>query len=214
MAKTIIALSGWKQSGKDTAADYIINKYGFIKLSIADALKHNTSVQYAIPLEYFYDNELKECKLEKMPASDVSIYKYKEILHVDERGHYYWTPRALLIHEGSCKREVDQDYWVRTLFTHMFAAEQTGHELFTIADLRFTNEIEAFKKHYPEYKLITVRINRFDSPPNEDPTERDLDNYNFDYTIDNKQTEEEFKQSINTIMGYVLNAQKNKTEVK
>ena len=35
---TIIALTGLKQSGKSTAANYLVEKYGFIKHNFKDAL--------------------------------------------------------------------------------------------------------------------------------------------------------------------------------
>lgn len=40
MAQTvIIGLSGHAGSGKDTAADYLVDRYGFVKLSLADEMK-------------------------------------------------------------------------------------------------------------------------------------------------------------------------------
>lgn len=214
MAKTIIALSGWKQSGKDSSADYIIKNYGFHKISLAGALKHNTSVEYGIPPEYFHDNELKESQIKQMPASEEAVELYKDLLYLDTDNNYYWTPRALLIHEGRSKRLVDKDYWVRALFTSIFAADQAGQELFVLSDLRFPSEVEAFKKYYPEYDFIIIRVDRFDSPPNNDDTERSLDNYNFDYVLKNKGDINELAKNLNVIMGCILNEQKCKPKAR
>jgi hypothetical protein len=202
--KLIIALSGWKKSGKDTAGDHIINTFGFHRISLADALKHNTAVQYGIPLEFFHEQELKEKPIKELPASTEACEKYYEHLSVGPLNSF-WTPRALLIHEGLMKRLVMDDYWVRALSTTITAAEVAGTSLFVLTDLRFKKEVAAMSRHYPEYKLLTVRINRFNKPPNNDPTERDLDNFKFDHVVDNKGTLEELHEEISYLVGNIIN---------
>jgi hypothetical protein len=61
---------------------------------------------------------------------------------------------------------------------------------FVISDLRYRSEVEQLRQAFGK-NLITVRINRFDSVNSTDPSERDLDNYKFDVTIDNVGTLEE-----------------------
>ena len=56
----VFALSGFKFSGKDTTADYMVEKYGAVKHSFADPLKTMVSTTYGIPRNYLDDTDKKE----------------------------------------------------------------------------------------------------------------------------------------------------------
>jgi hypothetical protein len=44
---------------------------------------------------------------------------------------------------------------------------------------------------------LLIRINRFDEPPSDDPSERDLDDYRwFDAVVENRGSLEEYKEKI------------------
>ena len=121
MELQVVAISGWKQSGKDTAADYLINEHGFRRFAFADVLKKMTAEQYDIPLNYCYDNDLKEKPLSMYPV--VHNDKFTNLIHDfmdlefrnlnvtlpdgSVESTKCWTPRALLILEGSVKRSVN-----------------------------------------------------------------------------------------------------------
>lgn len=55
----IIALTGYKKTGKDTIADYLVEKYGFIKLSFAENLKNILKTMFNWTDEHF-SQKLKE----------------------------------------------------------------------------------------------------------------------------------------------------------
>lgn len=55
----IILLSGWSQSGKDTAADFLVTRYGFQKFALADEPKLVISEKYNFPLEWTMTQEGK-----------------------------------------------------------------------------------------------------------------------------------------------------------
>jgi len=204
MVKLIIAISGWKRSGKDTMGDRLCKVAGLHKLSLAGALKYNTAIQYGLPLELFHDQDLKEEPIKQLPACTEAVEMYYENMSVGPQ-QSFWTPRALLVHEGKIKRLVMKDYWVRALCAPIAAAEQLGQTLFTLTDWRFRDEYKALKRHYPDYNIVTVRVNRFDKPPNQDDTERDLDNFEFDHVINNTGSLEDFELSIDKLVGEILN---------
>jgi hypothetical protein len=205
---TIIALSGWKRSGKDTAAEYLITTYGAKRIAFADPLKDSVAKEFNLDRASIDDPALKEAPILHLPVDPRDKFS-KNITHFmrgefrDQNGKrygegslesiMYWTRRALCILKGSTMRSVDADYWVKQA-----AALATGHQLYVISDLRYTNEANSLKKSNSE--VITVRINRFDSSPSEDPSERDLDNYNFDYVISNTGTLEELNHQLDMIL--------------
>lgn len=60
----IIAFTGPAGCGKDTAAAYLKDKYGFTTTSFAGPLKKTASALFGIPEIFFHDRELKEKPLE------------------------------------------------------------------------------------------------------------------------------------------------------
>lgn len=218
----VIAISGWKGSGKDTVAGYMINNYGAVRTAFADPLKDMTAAEYGIPREYMDDPSKKESPIisghgfnktmmvnpqdaySKMIAEfmikefkDLDGNKMKSFKYIDrfygvpETGTYkdsvtnaFWTPRALCILKGSTNRSVDTQYWVQRALLEITRKEAA---LNVITDLRYKSEVEQLKQKFGA-DLTVVRINRFETSPSSDPSERDLDNYSFDSYIDNTQT--------------------------
>lgn len=105
--------------------------------------------------------------------------------------------RALLQKIGNDTfRQYDPNYWARITAecAHVFG-EYFGYDYVIIPDNRYPNEIEIVKKYND--RVITIRVNRYNEDDtdweNPNMTEKQklnegeiaLDNYTFDYTIDN-----------------------------
>lgn len=223
----VIAISGWAKSGKDTAALHLINKFGATRVAFADILKQMTADQYKIDLESLHDQNRKESPLEQYPVNpkdgfslNLAKFLYKEFrtinghraldFHIDPSGAFmgvldyfgnteqlYWTPRALAILEGSVKRTVDSSYWVQKAIDNIY--DQSNKDLFVIADLRYRSEVSQLRAAFGK-NLITVRVNRFDSTPSNDPSENDLNDAKFDVIIENKGTLEEFLAKVEELV--------------
>lgn len=113
---TIIALTGLKQSGKSTAANYLVEKYGFIKHNFKDALINEIKT-------YFPDFIKKECELYNC---DVDYLFEKKPGHI----------RQLMQNFGTeLRRKEDIEYWVRKWVDIVGG---TGD--FVVDDCRFLNE--------------------------------------------------------------------------
>lgn len=204
----IICLSGWKASGKDTVANYLVKYHGFVRIAFADLLKDMVSEEYEVPREWFDLQEMKEMPLYKYPA--VSTDKFVEQIHsmLKEQfrpgltGGLYWTPRALAILEGSIKRSVNPNYWVER------AMSQTSPEgRYVISDVRYQNEINQIRLIAPG-EVISVRIERFETVDTNDPSERDLDKYPFDYKVNNSFLQGiTFEQVYNQVEGIIKSEQ-------
>lgn len=225
MRKTIVVVSGWAKSGKDTLADRLI-EVGASRISFADGLKDFASDKYGLPLNYFYEQSLKEMPLLEQPVEIPD--KFTEIVNnflarefrtedgqirdrivntpdgafgfdsnYENRKKLFWTPRALLILEGSIGRAVDKDVWVKTTVNKINGLQS---RVVVIPDLRYRNEINSLQDNLGENHLVTVRVNRFKDTLSSDPSERDLDNYNFDYVIQNTGTLSEYMDKIEKLI--------------
>lgn len=134
----ILALCGRSGSGKDTVADYISKRYGFIKVAFADALKIHCATQYELPLDYFYDQRLKDTMAPV--SSPIPL-----------------TPRDIMLKEAlSLRAQHGQD-----VFANIILKKMEDNKRYVISDLRFYNELACIKKAQILY--ITWYIHR-DTP--------------------------------------------------
>lgn len=207
---TILCISGWKNSGKDTVANYLRDNFGVTRLGFADPLKDMVSDLFGVKRRLMDDQAEKEQPIMYMPvqAKDgfskiVTDFMVKEFKREDTRiaeKEVYWTPRALCILVGSCMRSVNPDFWVEKA-----VAKTEPGKVYAIADCRYKNEIEAIKR--TGANVVSIRVNRFDTSPSADPSERDLDDYPFDIVLNNKTTIEEFLSSVEDMYHSSLEAE-------
>jgi len=194
----IVALSGWKRSGKDMVADYLVQNHGFQRISFADPLKESVAKKFGLSRASMDDQALKEMPLLDMPVSpqdaftrNVCEFMRGEFRDQDGKRYgdggpdsqMYWTRRALCILEGSTSRAADSDFWMKQAVAKM---DPTGK--YVIADLRYISEIGALVAAAPSPEsVVALRISRFASSTSSDPSERDLDSYPFQHVIENRE---------------------------
>lgn len=219
----VLAISGWKGSGKDTLAAYLIEKHGATRVSFADPLKDMVAEEYGIDRLSLDEPSLKESPILSLPVDPkdafskmLSEFLVKEFrtakgkqapkfAYENEsfRGDFgnfqleklYWTPRALAILKGSSNRSVRSNYWVQKAIEK--AKKVDG--LVVISDLRYKSELSQMKEAFGD-DLVTMRVERFDISPSSDPSERDLDDANFDYRINNRGTKEQAFQQLENFL--------------
>lgn len=223
----IIAISGWKRSGKDTAAEYLIDVYGYKKLAFADALRSMVSEEYGIPLEQLEQQQYKEqplLHLPVIPRDDFSLSMAKMLFtefrtegglqaiepYQDPSGAFlgvmgrhveqlYWTPRALMILKGSVNRSVTSDYWIDRTIAEVGRLLSVGHKNIVISDLRFKRELDMLREAFgPD--LTTIRVERFDTNNSDSATEKDLDKTPHDVVLLNKSTVKEFYSKLEELI--------------
>jgi len=181
---TVIMLSGWMQSGKDTVGDYLCASFGFRRFAFADVLKDEVATTYNIPRSHLDDQELK------------SRIHFSSGLKV----------REILIRHGQERRQQDADYWINKVIDNI--EEATNQEEFprnkiVITDWRFPNEYATMKKYLDKNHddvLFGWRINRWKEAPLVDPTEISLDAFPFDRVFANFGTIEELQAQIRETM--------------
>ncbi len=128
----IIGFVGFIGSGKDTAADYLVNFHGFRRDSFANTLKDAVSAVFG------WDRTLLEGRT-------------KEAREWREQRDEWWsnrlgkdiTPRHILQYWGTevCRQGFHDDIWIASLENKM---RKTGDNI-VISDVRFPNEIKAIK---------------------------------------------------------------------
>lgn len=208
----ILALSAWKGSGKDTIAKFLVENHNFIRIAFADVLKDMVSEQYGIDRDSLDDPLKKESPILTMPVESKDnfsemIQKFMIREFRDKNGdiakglelmpELYWTPRALAILEGSVKRSAQSSYWVQRALSR---AKYGGR--YVITDMRYRSELQQIKQHAQktDQKVLSIRVERYDSSPSTDPSERDLDNTEFDRYITNRSNLSDLQLLLNDLV--------------
>jgi hypothetical protein len=210
----IIAISGFKQSGKDTSAQYLIDNYGFVRTSFADPLKDMVSKEYGVPREYMDDPKHKEAPLLDFPVNpqDDFCKMLNNFMLLEFRSKYgniydpkcpdiklFHTPRSLCILKGSVNRFVKSDYWVKKACEAIIQKTENGNSLHVISDLRYKSEMKQLSESFSE-NVTFIRINRFKESTSKDPSEMDLVNVPFDFYLDNTSSFEDLYREIDEII--------------
>lgn len=182
----IIGISGKAQSGKDTVCKMmvytlwyynysqrlspfgiehyneqvlqyynLINRIDWYQTSFADKLKQCLSIILRTSRSAFEDNEFKKCNIAWLGMS----------------------VRELLQKFGTAIRnEVCDDFWVKACLKDF-----EEHNNYLITDVRFKSEAKGIK----EKGGIIIRVNRKGAGAGNHISEIDLDDYSFDYVINN-----------------------------
>ena len=178
----VIALSGWKGSGKDFGAEYLRDTHGYHRLALADILKDQVSTLFNVPRSILDDRVGKEQGIATLPVrpADTFTRVVQELLKA-ELVTGSWTPRAICILIGSVFRSVDPDYWVNMIINTIKDAPQYNY---VITDIRYRNELQVLGSAFPN--LLAARVERVASPGTMEASENDLNDWKFPVVLDNR----------------------------
>lgn len=157
----IISLSGKKQSGKSSVANYLVNKHNFVEIS------------WAGPLKEVVGKQLLRLSHEQLYGPE----KVKEA--VDLR--WDMSPRELLQIIGTdlFRNGLMEDFWVRIGILSIQEAIAKGKNV-VVSDTRFPNELKAIE----ELGGKTIRMKRIDYPTHDQhPSETSLDDSFFEFEV-------------------------------
>ena len=130
----IIGFCGFIGSGKDTAADYLINYHGFRRDSFANALKD------AVSQVFGWDRVLLEGRTKEGREWREQVDTWwAERLNMPQL-----TPRWVLQYWGTevCRAGFHDDIWIASLENRLLKSKDD----IVISDVRFPNEIQAIKR--------------------------------------------------------------------
>lgn len=120
----IIAFTGKKGHGKDTAAEFLIKNYQFVKIGFADPVRKLCQQIYFLTDEEISDPTLKETKLTRWP---------------------YKSPRHLMQELAQFFRDKYPEVWVVNWARRAEQALIEGAHNIVCTDLRYLNEEEMLK---------------------------------------------------------------------
>lgn len=176
----ILLVGGYLQSGKDLAANYICKNYGFERFGFADCLKDEVSEKFGLARESLDTSTGKEVQYDEL-----------------------YTVRDLLIKYGNEKREVDPAYWIKKVIQKI-EQRQSNNSKVIIPDFRYPLEYHFCKMHFPSSVISTMKICRYTYPKRTDLSETSLENFTFDYYIDNSKDIAHFYTNLNSCP-FILN---------
>ena len=174
----LIGLSGYAQSGKDTVAGMLIGLYGYENRAFAEPMR--TAL-------YKLDPIVSEDGMRLKSVIDEFGWEHAK-KHTDTR-------RLLQVLGTEIGREMfGEDFWVIQAIKGLHSLDDI---VFT--DVRFPNEAKAIK----EMKGQVWRIKRPGYVPvNAHPSESSMDDWGFDYTIDNDSDLESLKSKTAEAIGW------------
>jgi len=130
----IIGFVGWIGSGKDTAADYLVEKHQFSRESFANSLKD------AVSLIFGWDREMLEGRTKEAREQREKV----DTWWAERLDMPHLTPRWILQYWGTevCRQSFHDDIWIASLENKL--RNRKGNTVIT--DCRFPNEIEIIRK--------------------------------------------------------------------
>ena len=133
MSKKIIGLIGFIGSGKDTVADYLVEKYNFERLSFAGTLKD------AVAAVFGWNREMVEGKTKEAREWREQVDPW----WAERLGISKLSPRWVLQQWGTevCRQNFHDDIWIASLEHQLITTEKN----IVISDCRFPNEINAIR---------------------------------------------------------------------
>src|SRR5690606_4780827 len=127
MVNIAIGLTGYAGSGKDTTADYLVERYGFVRVAFAD--------------------KLKEFALASIPAVRESVQE----IGWHESKQRPWIREALQDIGTAAREPFGDDFWIRQVEI------PEGAERVVFTDVRYPNDAEFVRNLAPVSEVVWVQ---------------------------------------------------------
>ena len=180
----IIAICGYKRSGKDTIANYLIDKYNYNHYKVGEKVRLIVQLLFNLNDEdYEKDKEVINDKWGITPrqmmqfvGTDMFQYKIQELIP-----------------------NIGKDFWIKSLLSDELINKIKNNHKIIISDLRFLHEYNNLKKLNIPMIIIKVNNNRLTINDNH-ISETEFLKIPFDYEIDNNTTLDALYLNIDNII--------------
>lgn len=176
----IVAITGYKKSGKSTAANYISSRYGWEEYALATPLKMALLVMFG----FTYDQLHGEGKDEIDHRYGITPRLMLQTLGTE------WGQYTLQEHSQDFKVITGRDIWVKRFYYEVWKPGRS----YVISDIRFQHEIEALRD------IDDVRSVMLTGGVDGDMHESESRNLLTDVVIDNTGTIMELFDSLKILM--------------
>jgi len=145
MTVQVIAICGYKRSGKDTIANYLCDKYGFQHCKISKGLKEMCKCLFG-----FNDSQM-ESDLKEVVDKKWGITPRKAMQYVGTDMMQYQIQNIL--------PDIGRNFWIYKCIKHIEDNHKDDLRI-VISDMRFIHEYDLLKKTYGDnFKVIKVLRN-------------------------------------------------------
>lgn len=167
----IIGLTGYAQSGKDTVANILVEKYGFTRIAFAD--------------------KIRELLYEINPMAGGEPLKFKVDIEGWDRAKQHPEVRRLLQKTGVAARKLfGSEFWVNQAMRQF-----PGESKIVVTDVRFTNEAKSLQMNGGQlWRITRVGVGAV----NGHVSETELDDYPVDQTFANNGSIEDLELLVQT----------------
>ncbi len=167
----LIGFTGYKGSGKDTAARGLI-RHGFHQIAFADKIKETCRKLFQITDHEMDDRELKETPLDRWP---------------------YKSPREIMKDLGEGMKVIAPDVWSKPVSDRYLMLAKMNHSV-VISDIRFPHEFDLVR----ELGGIIYRVDRLGHRPDDTHvSEKYISTFDVDYVLmNNYENPEDFENYI------------------
>jgi hypothetical protein len=183
----IVGLLGEKGTGKDTSADYIVQKYNFIRYAFANPIKEACRHMFGFNDEQLYgklkDVADKHWGITPRQAFQVVGTNFAQFIlpeqlpELKQFGRYFWVHRFLQFHSQNPNKDI------------------------VISDVRFQHEVNAIKK----LDGIIIKIYKKTDSSDTHVSETEVNTIkNFDYIVNNNETINSLHKQLTDKMGKIL----------
>lgn len=188
----MIAMTGYKGSGKNTVADFISRKTGFQQSSLAAPMKEVAGILFNWSADY-----IEKHKEDIDPVWGISPRKFLQVLGTD------WFQSWLPLNFPMFAERNGKDFWCRHLLQRL--QEEEAHyedKNFTslVTDLRFQHEELFFRRVCADFVLIFVDASGRIPSIDQHESEKQYLLLKPDYIISNNGTLVELEDQVNSIL--------------
>lgn len=184
---TVIGLSGLSRSGKDTTADYLCSRYGFVRVAFADNLKTACKHIFGFSEEQLHDSDSKDAADPRWGVSPRQLFQVIGTnLFKDELATILGVERV----------------WIRSLNIHIQQLIEKGFTRIVVSDVRFPDEAHYVLKELHGMMWRVIRPN-LEARENSHSSE-DVGKLPFDQMVCNCSTIQHLHGVVDNIVRQVL----------
>lgn len=191
----IIAFTGKKRSGKDTAVNYILrNHEGYQRYAFADPIKEMCKIAFD-----WRDIELNGDQKETIdPFYGISPRQALQFIGTD------LFQKELPRLAPNFSEVTDRGIWVRRFIKTFWSYSDSVRPTFLISDMRFPHEAEVIRELLPEENLYIIQINRPGYEGDSHLSETEMESISPDFVIENDTGIYHLESKVKNVLGKII----------